>query len=57
MASGYEKHECGVDPSHGWGQSTPQERRAWWHLDRVILAASWALMAFKIYLAANFLGV
>ena len=26
MASGYEKHACGVDPNEGWGKPTRSDR-------------------------------
>lgn len=26
MASGYEKHACGVDPNEGWGKPTRRDR-------------------------------
>lgn len=57
MASGYEKHECGVDPAQGWGTMTPREAQVWWVVDRVVLVAGWGLLGLKAVLVARFLGL
>jgi hypothetical protein len=40
MASGYEKHECGVDPNKGWDLSRP------FRLSDILIAVlAWVLAA------------
>jgi hypothetical protein len=48
MASGYEKHACGVDPSRGWGRPRPFENLLVLAVGLVGLAAWIAAIAWAI---------